>query len=117
MFSNCPATKELGISLLSSLAFSMAPLIPLAPSVSTSFAPYAASNFLRSILIVSGRVNIALYPFATATSASPIPVFPDVGSIMVAPGFKMPLASASSIIDNATLSFAEPAGFKYSSFA
>ena len=36
---------------------------------------------------------------------------------MVAPGFKMPAFSASSTIDNATLSFTDPAGLKYSSFA
>ena len=38
-FTNCPATKALGSSLASSLALAMAPDIPLAPSVSTSWAP------------------------------------------------------------------------------
>ena len=69
------------------------------------------------MLMVSGSVRIALYPFAAATAASPIPVFPLVGSIIVAPGFKMPRFSASSIIASAILSLTDPAGFKYSSFA
>ena len=47
----------------------------------------------------------------------PIPVLPDVGSMMVAPGFNKPFCSASSIIFRAALSFVDPAGFKYSSFA
>ena len=36
---NCPGMKLLGISAASWFAFSMAPFIPLAPSVSTSSAP------------------------------------------------------------------------------
>ena len=95
----------------------MAPLIPFAPSVNTNSAPYAAKSFLRSTLIVSGSVSIALYPLATATNAKPIPVLPEVGSIIVAPGLSIPFFSASSIIDNATLSFADPAGLRYSSLA
>ena len=43
-------------------------------------------------------------------------MLPEVGSIMVAPGFKIPFFSASSIIASAIRSFTEPAGFKYSSF-
>ena len=70
-----------------------------------------------STLIVSGKVRIALYPFAAATLAMPIPVFPEVGSIIVAPGLSTPLFSASSIILSAILSFTLPAGFKYSSLA
>ena len=46
--------------------------------------------------MVSGSVRIALYPLAAATIASPIPVFPEVGSIMVAHGFRIPFSSASS---------------------
>ena len=41
---------------------------------------------------------ISLYPFAAAIEASPIPVFPDVGSIIVPPGNNLPDFSASSII-------------------
>ena len=91
--------------------------MPLNPSVSTISAPYAFKILRLSIVIVSGRVSIALYPFIAATDAIPIPVFPEVGSIIVAPGFKSPFSSASSIIDKATLSFTEPVGLKYSSFA
>ena len=95
----------------------MAPFIPFAPSVNTSSAPNAFKRFLLSTLIVSGKVKIALYPFAAATAARPIPVFPEVGSIIVAPSVKIPFSSASSIIANAILSFTEPVAFKYSSFA
>ena len=67
--------------------------------------------------MVSGITMMILYPLAAATEASPIPVFPDVGSIIVAPGFNAPYFSASSIIFFAILSFTLPAGLKYSSFA
>ena len=73
--------------------------------------------FLLSTLMVSGITMIALYPFAVAIDASPIPVFPDVGSMIVAPGFNVPFLSASSIISFAILSFTLPAGLKYSNFA
>ena len=57
------------------------------------------------------------YPFAAAIAARPIPVFPDVGSMIVEPGFNFPSLSACSIISFAILSFTDPAGLKYSSFA
>lgn len=60
---------------------------------------------------------INLYPLAAAIDARPIPVLPDVGSMIVAPGLSFPLFSASSIISLATLSLTLPAGLKYSSFA
>lgn len=52
-----------------------------------------------------------------ATIANPTLVLPLVGSIMVAPGFKSPRSSASSIIESATRSFTLPAGLKASSLA
>ena len=116
-FTNCPGMKLPGISFASSRAFSIAPFIPFAPSVSTSSAPYAFKIFLRSALIVSGMVSMIRYPFAAAMDASPIPVFPDVGSIITDPSFKSPLLSASSSIAFAILSFTLPAGLKYSSFS
>ena len=116
-FTNCPKITAFGISFASCCAFSIAPFIPFEPSVSTNCAPYAFKRFLLSTLIVSGNVSIAVYPLAAATAAMPIPVFPLVGSIIVAPSFNIPFFSASSIIANATRSFTEPAGFKYSSFA
>jgi hypothetical protein len=42
--------------------------------------------------------------------ASEMPVFPDVGSRIVCPGWIAPRASASSIIERATRSFTEPVG-------
>ena len=52
-----------------------------------------------------------------ATIASPRPVFPLVGSMIVPPGFKRPFASASSIIFSPIRSFTLPPGFIISSFA
>ena len=46
-----------------------------------------------------------------------VPVFPDVGSIMVSPGFSNPLFSASSTMRRATLSFTDPPALKNSHFA
>ena len=100
----------------SSSALAIEPFIPFDPSVSSIVAPYALRIFLLSTLIVSGIVRITLYPFAVPTDASPIPVLPDVASIMVEPGFNLPSFSAASIIASAILSFTEPAGLKYSSF-
>ena len=54
---------------------------------------------------------------AAATLAKPMPVLPLVGSIIVAPGFRRPLPSASSSIALAILSLTLPAGLKYSSLA
>jgi len=48
-----------------------------------------------------------LYPLFIDTIAKLKPVFPDVVSIIVAPGFKIPLRSASSIIYLAILSLFE----------
>ena len=52
-----------------------------------------------------------------AAKAKPIPVFPEVPSIIVPPGFKRPCFSASSIILSAILSFVELPGFKASYLA
>jgi hypothetical protein len=58
-----------------------------------------------------------LYPRCWATSASPTPVLPDVGSTMVPPGLSSPLASAASIILTAIRSLALPPGLRYSILA
>src|SRR5262245_49824209 len=51
----------------------------------------------------------------TATIASPIPVLPDVPSIIVPPGFNFPSRSASSIIRTAIRSLIELPGLNVSS--
>src|SRR5262245_23212391 len=51
----------------------------------------------------------------TATIASPIPVLPDVPSIIVPPGFSFPSRSASSIIRTAMRSLIELPGLNVSS--
>src|SRR3954451_5578180 len=56
-------------------------------------------------------------PFCAAATASPTPVFPDVGSTIVPPGFSLPSRSAASIIASPIRSLLEPPGFMYSSFA
>ncbi|MNE88179.1 hypothetical protein D3C80_1854570 [compost metagenome] len=60
---------------------------------------------------------MSLYPLIMATKANPIPVLPDVPSIIVPPGFNLPSASASSIIFTAILSFTEFPGLNVSTFA
>ena len=52
-----------------------------------------------------------------ATNANPIPVFPEVPSMIVPPGFNLPSASASSIIFTAILSFTEFPGLNVSTLA
>ncbi len=95
---NCPAMKESSISSASSSALAIAPFIPNAPSVRTISAPYAFNRFLRSTLIVSGIVRMTLYPLDAPIAARPIPVFPDVGSMITDPSFNFPASSASVII-------------------
>ena len=58
-----------------------------------------------------------MYPLTIAASANPIPVFPEVPSIMVPPGFNLPSASASSTILRAIRSFVEFPGLKVSTLA
>lgn len=59
-----------------------------------------------------------LYPFYAHINAIPIPVLPDVASIMVeTPGNMIPFYSASYIIAKPTLSFIERQGSIDSSFA
>ena len=77
----------------------MAPFIPTAPGVSTSFAPRATSTFRRSMLIVSGMTRTHSYPRAAAAKASAIPVLPLVASRIALPGFSSPRFSASHTID------------------
>ncbi|MMZ71190.1 hypothetical protein D1872_344620 [compost metagenome] len=57
----------------------------------------------------------ALYPFAAATSASPMPVLPLVASMIVPPGFNLPAFSASSTMLMAMRSLTLEPGFWYSS--
>ena len=54
---------------------------------------------------------------AAQTEASPIPVFPLVGSIITLSLCNLPCFSAASIIDKAILSFKDPVGLKNSTFA
>ena len=60
---------------------------------------------------------MSLYPFTIAAKANPIPVFPDVPSTIVPPGFSLPSFSASSTILIAIRSFTEFPGLKYSTLA
>ena len=59
---NCCGIHEFGVFCCSSSARAMAPFIPSAPGVSTSFAPSMASSVRRSSDIVSGMVRMSLYP-------------------------------------------------------
>ena len=116
-FSNCCRMTEPGIDFFSSSALAMEPAIPFCPLVKTIWAPNAFNRLRRSRLMVSGMVSIRRYPLIVATIASPTPVLPLVGSMIVAPGCSTPLSSASSIIESATRSFTLPAGLNDSSLA
>ena len=70
----------------------------------------------RSIDIDSGITSTSLYPFTAATIANPIPVFPDVGSMITLSFVSRPRCSASSIIVIAIRSLMLPPGFARSSF-
>ncbi len=85
--------------------------------MTTTRAPKAFSKSIFSRLILSGIVNTARYPLIAATIASPSPVFPLVGSMIVPPGFSVPFASASSIIFSPIRSLTLPPGFIISSLA
>ncbi len=74
-------------------------------------------SWRRSTLMVSGMTMMIRYPLAAATEARPMPVLPEVGSMMTEPGFRRPRASAPSIMALATRSLTDPAGLRYSSFA
>ena len=94
----------------------MAPLIPSARGVSSSRAPKASIARRRSTENESGMQRMIGYPFTAATIASPMPVFPEVGSTMVPPGASTPRRSASSTIARAIRSLMLPPGFARSSF-
>ena len=82
----------------------------------TTSAPTALKISIFSLDCLSAITKIHLYPFTMAASAKPIPVFPEVPSIMVPPGCKRPSASASVIICKAILSFTEFPGLNVSYF-
>ena len=60
---------------------------------------------------------IHLYPFNPAIKAKPIPVFPEVGSMMTDPGWRRPSRSAVSIIRFAIRSLMDPPAEKNSTLA
>ena len=105
---NCPGMKLFGISSASSysvpVALAMAPFIPLVPSVTKN--KLCAVCFQNvSTLNTHGlwHGGMILYPLAAAIDARPIPVFPEVGSMITEPSFRIPFCSASSIIALAIL--------------
>ena len=93
-----------------------APFMPSSRGVSTNFAPNAFSNRWRSSDMLSGMVTVILYPRAAAVNASPIPVFPLVGSTIIVFGVSFPAFSAASIIATPMRSFTDHSGLKFSSF-
>ena len=87
----------------------------ISAGVNISFAPSSINIFLLSTDIDSGIVKISLYPLAAQTNAKPIPVFPEVGSIIVVFLLIKPSFSAFSTIAKPILSFTEDVGLKNSS--
>ncbi|KAG1689711.1 hypothetical protein DVH05_028616 [Phytophthora capsici] len=110
-FSNCPRIKALVGSLAtSSLATAKAPVIPLAPGVSTTSQPKDLSRIRRSMDIVSGITSVNLYPRTADAKARPIPVLPDVGSMMCESFCRRPDFSASRIMLRPIRSLTEAQG-------
>lgn len=62
------------------------------------FAPNPLKTLAFSADIFYGIVMTQSYPFTAQAKASPIPVFPDVASTIVDPGFSLPVFSASKTI-------------------
>ena len=83
----------------------------------TTSAPYARSRSIFSFDILSGITAITRYPFRAAAMASPVPVFPLVGSTIVPPGLSSPSRSAASTSAIAARSLMEPPGLSASTFA
>ena len=80
-------------------------------------APNALSASIFSFDCLSVVVKTQRYPFTTAAIASPMPVLPDVPSMIVPPGLSSPLRSASSIMRTAMRSLMEFPGLNVSIFA
>jgi hypothetical protein len=80
-------------------------------------APNARSASIFSLDCLSVVVKMQRYPLMTAAMASPMPVFPDVPSTTVPPGFRRPSRSASSIMRRAIRSLIELPGLKVSTLA
>ena len=59
-------------------------------------APYISSSWRRSAEVFSGMTTVSWYPRSLATMAREMPVLPDVGSRIVAPGCSRPSFSACS---------------------
>ena len=64
--------------------------------------------------MVSGMVMMTRLPRAAAMAHRPMPVLPDVGSMITVSAFSLPCASASSSMAFAMRSFTEPAGLNSS---
>ena len=94
----------------------MAPFMPLAPSVSTSSAPKARMRLRRSTDMVSGMTMMMRLPRTAAMAERPMPVLPEVGSMMTVSSSRTPASTAASIIDWAARSFTEPVGLNDSTF-
>src|SRR5215813_10728490 len=80
-------------------------------------APNAFSASTFSFDCLSVVVKTHRYPLTTAAIARPMPVLPDVPSMIVPPGFSLPARSASSIIFTAMRSLIELPGLKVSILA
>ena len=96
-----------------SCASRTAPFEPSFAGESTISAPYSCRTSRRSGVAFAGITHVSFSPRSFATSASEIPVFPEVGSSSCAPGDSL----AASTIDRATRSLIDPVGFCPSSFA
>src|SRR5881397_3318570 len=105
-----------GSEAASALARRCAPSVPSVAGVKTSSAPYALRIRLRSLLRFAGTQRVTRYPSAAPSTASAIPVFPEVASRRIS-SFVRPARSAARTIPRAARSLTLPPGLCHSAFA
>ena len=84
---------------------------------STTSAPYARRMSAFSAEALSDTPAITRYPRCRPTMASPIPVLPEVASMIVPPGASRPSRSAASTMDSAARSLTLPPMLRNSALA
>ncbi len=84
---------------------------------STTSAPYARRMSDFSADDLSDTPTITRYPRCRPTMVSPMPVFPEVASMIVPPGFSSPSRSAASTMESAARSLTLPPMLRNSALA
>ena len=85
--------------------------------IKKNFSTKEELTFFLSMNILSGIVRNSLYPLDAQIKANAIPVFSEVGSIIIVFLLISFFLIPSSIIAKPILSFTDPDGLKYSNLA